>query len=123
MKKKLRSFFVFLFIYIGTAATAQVTTITGRVIANEDEEPIAGASVVIKGTSLGSVTDVDGRFQISNAPSSAEYIVVSFIGMETQEVKISRNILVRSKSTIQALDEHPSSLRYSQTYIADRCHF
>lgn len=47
----------------------------------------------------------DGNFQIANIPSSADYIVVSFIGMETQEVKITPNILVRLKSTILALDE------------------
>lgn len=88
MEKKLRFFLLSLCILIGTAATAQVSTVTGRVIANEDEEPIAGASVIVKGTSLGSVTDVDGRFRIPNVPASAEEIVVSFIGMETQEVKI-----------------------------------
>ena len=105
MEKKLRFFLLSLCILIGTAATAQVSTVTGRVIANEDEEPIAGASVIVKGTSLGSVTDVDGRFRIPNVPASADEIVVSFIGMETQEVKIGPNILVRLKSTIQALDE------------------
>lgn len=105
MEKKLRFFLLSLCILIRTAATAQVSTVTGRVIANEDEEPIAGASVIVKGTSLGSVTDVDGRFRIPNVPASAEEIVVSFIGMETQEVKIGPNILVRLKSTIQALDE------------------
>lgn len=83
MEEKLRFFLTFLLICIGTAATAQVSKVTGRVIANEDEEPIAGASVLIKGTSLGTVTDVDGNFQIANIPSSADYIVVSFIGMET----------------------------------------
>lgn len=105
MEKKLRLFLLSLCILIGTAATAQVSTVTGKVIANEDEEPIAGASVIVKGTSLGSVTDVDGRFRIPNVPVSAEEIIVSFIGMETQEVKIGPNILVRLKSSIQALDE------------------
>ena len=58
-------------------------------ISGIDQEPIIGASVLLKGTSVGSITDIDGRFQISNVPENAKTIVVSFVGMKTQEIPIS----------------------------------
>lgn len=45
--------------------------ITGIVISDEDGQPIIGASVLVKGTSIGTTTNMDGKFTISNVPSSA----------------------------------------------------
>lgn len=44
---------------------------TGVVISEDDGQPIAGASVLVKGTSIGSVTDMDGKFTITGIPSSS----------------------------------------------------
>ena len=49
---------------------AQVTTVRGIVTTEEDGEPVIGASVIVKGTSLGTVTDVNGRFELSGFPPS-----------------------------------------------------
>ena len=66
--------------------TAQITKVTGTVISEEDGLPVVGASILVKGTTVGTVTDMDGKFTLSNVPSSAKTLVVSFIGMATQEV-------------------------------------
>ena len=80
-------FLTCLFIGIGLA-TAQVTRVTGNVTSSEDGEPVVGASILVKGTNVGTITDIDGNFTISNVPSNATKLVVSFVGMQTQEVAI-----------------------------------
>ena len=67
--------------------SAQTLTVTGHIV-DEAGEDLIGASVAVKGTSNGSVTDFDGRFTIENAPSNGT-LVISYIGFETQEVAIN----------------------------------
>ena len=86
-------------------ATAQVQTVTGTVTSEEDGLPIVGASVTVKGTQLGTATDMDGHFTIANVPASAKSIVVSYIGMDTQELRITKNMKVVLSSNSQSLDE------------------
>jgi len=84
--------------------TAQTTRITGSVISADDGEPIIGASVIVKGTTTGTVTDFDGKFEL-NVPSSARTLVISYVGMESQEVAVQPTVRVTLKSSSQALDE------------------
>ncbi len=58
--------------------------VTGKVV-NQSNEPIPGVSVVIKGTTTGAITDVDGKFQLADISSDA-ILVFSFVGMKTQEI-------------------------------------
>ena len=104
MKKKFMLFLTCLFIGIGLA-TAQVTRVTGNVTSSEDGEPIVGASVLVKGTNVGTITDIDGNFVINNVPSSATTLVVSFVGMQTQEVPIRENVRVMLRPDSELLDE------------------
>ena len=71
MKRKLMLLLACLFVGIGLV-TAQNQTVTGVVISEEDGQPVIGASVRVENTQLGAITDVDGRFRISNVPSSAK---------------------------------------------------
>ena len=64
-----------------------------------------GASVLVKGTTVGTVTDIDGNFTLTNVPSSAGTLVISFIGMQSQEVKIKSNVNVVLKSDAEQLEE------------------
>ena len=68
------------------AQSAEPQLVTGLVFFAPDGEPIIGASVVLKGTRIGTATDYDGRFSLK-APLG-DTLVISFIGMETTEVKI-----------------------------------
>lgn len=85
MKKILLSFAVtFLF---AAAAVAQDITVSGVVTSAEDATPLPGVNVVVKGSTSGTVTDVDGRYTLT-APSTGT-LVFSFIGLTSKEVAIS----------------------------------
>lgn len=85
---------------------AQIPTVSGVVVSAENGEPVIGVSVLVVGTSLGTVTDMDGKFVIDNAPSSAKKLRISFVGMQSQEVAIQPGVLkVFLKSDAEVLDE------------------
>jgi TonB-linked SusC/RagA family outer membrane protein len=67
---------------------AQTKTITGQVVSSEDEMPIPGVSVAVKGTTLGTVTDIDGNFELK-VPDDARELIVSFVGMKNQTVVLT----------------------------------
>ncbi len=94
----------YIFISIGLV-TAQNQRVTGIVVSEEDGQPIIGASVSVKGASVGAISDIDGKFSISNVPSSAKTLVISYIGMVTQEVAIKQNVKIVLKSNAQVTDE------------------
>ena len=104
MKRKFMLLLTCLFIGIGLV-TAQVTKVTGTVISEEDGLPVVGASILVKGTAVGTVTDMDGKFQLPNVPSSAKTLVISFIGMATQEVAIKPNLNITLKPDTETLEE------------------
>lgn len=82
----------------------QGKTITG--VVNDELGPVAGANIVVKGTTNGTMTDMDGHFSISNVPAGA-VLQISFIGYLTQEVKVGNQstITVLLKEDSQTLDE------------------
>ena len=104
MKRKLMLLMTCLMIGIGLV-NAQISRVTGNVTSEEDGLPVVGASVLVKGTTVGTVTDIDGNFTLTNVPSSAGTLVISFIGMQSQEVKIKSNVNVVLKSDAEVLDE------------------
>lgn len=89
MKKRFLFMLFFLFFLMGIA-WSQTGTVKGTVTSGEDGLPVVGASVLVKGTTIGTITDVDGRFSIQNLPASAPTIVVSFVGMKSQELPVSQ---------------------------------
>ena len=104
MKRKLMLLLACLFVGIGLV-TAQTQTITGVVISEEDGQPVIGASVLVKGTQIGTITGVDGDFTLPNVPSSAKTLQISYIGMQTQEVAIKSHVKVTMKSDSEILEE------------------
>jgi hypothetical protein len=62
-------------------------TVTGTVTGEEDATPVPGVNVIVKGTSVGTVTDIDGKYQIG-VPEDGGTLVFSFIGLATEEVEI-----------------------------------
>ena len=85
-------------------STQQAKTITGKVV-DVAGEPIIGASVLVKGSSTGSVTDIDGKFSVE-APMGST-LVVSFVGYATEEVKVgtASDYTVTLKDDTQSLSE------------------
>ncbi|MCM0721715.1 TonB-dependent receptor [Parabacteroides sp. W1-Q-101] len=80
-------------------------TVTGNV-KDATGEPLIGVNVMVKGTTIGSITDADGNFSISDVPSNA-VVAISYIGYKTQEISLSGKtaINVVLKEDSEALDE------------------
>ena len=69
---------------------AQNKTLSGKITDQSTKEPLTGATVVVKGTNNGTVTDSLGKFSIS-VPAEAKTLVVSYVGYVSQEVSIGNN--------------------------------
>jgi TonB-linked SusC/RagA family outer membrane protein len=95
----LLAFLVFVF----SGIFAQNVQITGNVTGSEDGAPLPGVSVVVKGTTVGTVTDFNGYYVLS-VPESATTLVFSFVGMRTQEVAIEGRTTVNVVLEPDALD-------------------
>jgi TonB-linked SusC/RagA family outer membrane protein len=75
------------FMILTSLAWAQNRTIDGTVTSNEDGTALPGVSVILKGTQNGTITDIDGNYQLS-VPSTGGVLVFSFVGMNSTEVTI-----------------------------------
>ena len=110
MKKiySLRSCFLLFFICLCSLAMAQTGTITGR-ITDEENQPLPGAVISIKGTTLSTATDVNGYFNLTNAPSGSQVVTARFVGYSTAEQTITVsgkvNVNLQLKASSQALSE------------------
>ena len=96
-----------LMILIGSAtAFAQNRVITGTVISTEDNLGVPGATVLVKGTTVGTATDLDGKYSIS-VPAGSNVLVFTFVGLSPQEVTIGNRstIDVSMDPDVQALSE------------------
>lgn len=98
-----RKLIVGLLCICSTAATfAQTATVSG-VVKDDTGEPVIGAGVLVKGTTLGTITDIDGHFSF-RADDLNGVLVVSFVGMETQEIPMKGkgifDIVLKSSNTL-----------------------
>lgn len=98
MRFKLLLLSVCLLLFCGISVMAQTRTITGKVTDN-NQSPVPGASVTIKGSETGTVTDENGNFSL-NVPQNASTLIISHAAMETREVTITGaplNVQLRDK--------------------------
>ena len=72
-----------------TSGLAMAKIYTGTVWAVGDDEPLIGATVMVKGTSVGVTTDIDGNFSI-DIPEKSKFLVISYVGMEPKELQIGK---------------------------------
>lgn len=100
-----RLFFIALFSVLAVGASAQNKTVSGTVIDNTGE-PVIGASVLVKGTTNGVITDMDGKFTLQNVPNNGT-IQISFVGYKTQDVAVAgkNNLNVKLQEDSELLDE------------------
>ena len=79
-------------LFVSTTLFGQTIRVTGTVTSEADRATLPGVSIMVRGTAVGTVTDVNGRFEITVAPNAV--LVFSFIGMEGQEVNVDgRNVI------------------------------
>ena len=108
---------------------AQERTISGKVSSQDDGSGLPGVNVLLKGTSNGTVTDVEGNYKLA-VPSSGGRLVFSFIGFTTEEVEIGERTVVDAGLTTdirqltevvvtaQAIQQDKRALGYSVTSIS-----
>jgi TonB-linked SusC/RagA family outer membrane protein len=80
--------FVLLFTCMAVSSAMAQYTVSGKVTSGEDQSPLPGVNILVKGTTNGTITDADGAFSI-NANSANDVLVFSFVGFLTQEVAIN----------------------------------
>jgi TonB-dependent SusC/RagA subfamily outer membrane receptor len=81
--------------------SAQQRVITGKVISEEDGLGLPGATVLIKGTTVGSTTDLDGNYSIS-VPAGSNVLIFSFVGLEPSEESIGNRSIINVTLAIDA---------------------
>ena len=105
--ESVRGCFLIAFMLVSVSSLlAQGLPVRGTVISATDNQPLIGVNIVEKGTTNGSVTDLDGNFQLSVSENAV--LIVSYIGYVEQEVKVSPGKSVYNvtlKEDSRALDE------------------
>ncbi|MCS2698271.1 carboxypeptidase-like regulatory domain-containing protein [Phocaeicola dorei] len=83
----------------------QGRTVTGKII-DDTGEPLIGVSVLVKGTTVGTITDFDGNYSLE-VPSGKNILVISYIGYKTQDITVgkSNQLNIKMEADTQALDE------------------
>lgn len=90
--KKVLFLLSLLFLFGSMALHAQTKQVSGTVISAEDNQPIPGVSVFVKGTTVGTITDIDGKYSLE-VPSTASHLVFSFVGMKRLELPIDGAVI------------------------------
>ena len=105
MKKRLLLMMTMLFMSLGLVM-AQTLTVTGTVVAEKDGNPIAGAYVLVNGTTLGTITNEFGEFGIREVPANSKEIIVTFLGMTTASAPVqAAPVTVVMKEDLNYLDD------------------
>ena len=89
----------------GISMAMAQTSISGTVLSAENDEPVIGASILVKGANASTITDTNGKFTIRIPEGAGRTLVISYIGMEKQEVFARNGMVVKLNSTDQTLDD------------------
>lgn len=92
-----------LLIFTGVQVVLAQTTVTGVVTSADDGQPIPGAAVQVKGTTVGVTTDVNGRYSLK-IPAGGEVLQYSFVGMTTKEVTVGNQSVINVVLETEAMD-------------------
>ncbi|GAB3917762.1 SusC/RagA family TonB-linked outer membrane protein [Larkinella terrae] len=106
MKQKLRIYLSMIWLFWSSLAMAQQIEVSGRVTSEGDGGALPGVNVSVKGTTTGTLTDADGRYNLRVTPGNT-VMVFSYIGFETQEVTVEnrRSIDITLKQDTKMLNE------------------
>ena len=99
--------FLAVVLFMGTQLLyAQTRELTGTVTSAKDGTSIPGVSVAVKGTTLGTITTIDGEFTLK-VPADAKTLIVSFVGMKTQEIEIGAqtSFTIQMEEDVLGIDE------------------
>ena len=106
--KKFRFFLSLAFLLVIVTGWAQAqtkTVVSGAVYSAADGQPLVGAAVTVEGqTTLYAITDLDGKFQIKNVPSSSKYLLVSNMGYKDARVAIAPEVTINMEEDANVLE-------------------
>ena len=105
MKRLIQSFMLIGMLIFFNSVNAQDRTVSGTIVDQEDNQPLPGVSVVVKGTSVGTTTDADGKFKV-RLPAGRNQLEISYAGYQTQTVGADRaNVSLRLTKDLSELNE------------------
>ena len=88
----------------GVSASDEKFTLNGQVMDHKSLKPVPGASVVIRGTTSGTLADAEGKFKLQ--VKKGDVIVVSYVGLQTQQISVnSANLVVWMDEDVQSMEE------------------
>jgi hypothetical protein len=87
MVRRLLGFLAILLAFTG-ASFAQTGSAVGTIV-DGSNQPVIGANVIVKGTTIGTITDIDGKYKLTGIPVGEQKLVASFIGFATEEKLIT----------------------------------
>ena len=102
MKQRLTMLLAAMLLMVGTALAQ--TRVNGTVTSQEDGQPVIGASILVVGTQVGTVTDANGKFSLT-CPAGKNMLRITYVGMEPLEVSARPNMRIVLTSDQTALDE------------------
>ena len=102
MEKRLITLLTMLFLIVGGAFSQ--TKVNGTVLSQDDGQPVVGASVLVVGTQVGTVTNASGQFSLT-CPAGKTMLRITYVGMEPLEVSARANMRIFLTSDQKALDE------------------
>lgn len=103
MKKRFTIALLFFFASI-SMVLAQTVKVTGTVTSGDDGEPIVGATILVRGTNIGTITDLDGNFSL-DVPEKNKILQISYVGMTMQEVAVKSHVVVVLQPDVKHLEE------------------
>ena len=103
---KIRYMLMAMILCFSTMVKAQDITITGSVTSSEDQSTLPGVNIVVKGTTIGTITDVDGKYSL-DVSSTESFLVFSSVGFVTEEIMVGTQTVIDLvlRTDIAALEE------------------
>ena len=102
MEKRLMMFFAACFLFVGSVLAQ--TKVNGTVVSQDDGQPVVGASVLVVGTNIGTVTNANGQFTLT-VPQGKSTLRITYVGMEPLEVSARPNMRILLTNDNKSLDE------------------
>lgn len=91
------------------SVSAQAFSVKGIVMDHSTKEPLIGATVQVKGTTVGAITDIDGRFEINDLQGEACTLIIQYVSYKTEEISVSKaqaqELIIALAPDNQQLDE------------------
>lgn len=85
--------------------TAQAAAIRGTVTEKTTKEPLIGATVLVSGTTIGAITDIDGNFELAGLRNGPYKLIISYVSYHTQEIDVNVNGMAEIKVELESDDQ------------------